>query len=182
MKGMRVLSKQEISDMLDASEPRERVLFLTGLYFGTRINESLKLTFGSVAGKFLYLKSSKGSENQAYPIPAEYSAAVESLRAAYVASGKTVNDSTPLFLSRQGVKAMTRQQASNVIVTLAEKLGIEGKVNTHSLRKCFVTAIYEMTGHDIIKTQTYSRHKNLSNLQYYIATTADTSLVSALAW
>ncbi|MBK8755563.1 MAG: hypothetical protein IPL99_29820 [Candidatus Competibacteraceae bacterium] len=55
-------------------------------------------------------------------------------------------------------------------------------MNSHSARKTFVTRIYAMTGKDIAETRKYSRHKSLANLDYYIGTTDDLSLVARLDW
>lgn len=54
--------------------------------------------------------------------------------------------------------------------------------NSHSARKIFVTRIYALTGKDIAETKKYSRHKSLANLDYYIGTTQDLSLVNQLHW
>lgn len=183
MKGCRVLDTREVSELLATLPVRDRALALTGLTFGTRISEALALTWGDVRGGYLYLNSAKGSDKVSFPIPATYRAALVELEAHYAAQGKTLTADTPLFLSRKGVnQAITRQQASTVLTQACELLGIDGKVNTHSMRKCFVTKIYELTGKDIAATKTYSRHKNLANLDYYIATTARTDLVDQLAW
>lgn len=183
MKGCKVLSGTEVKSMMAAASKRDLVLLLTGLNFGLRISESLALTFGDVAGSFLSVKSAKGSNNVTFPIPANYTAALDSLKAEYVDRGKVIDDTTPLFLSRKGVnQSITRQQASKIVRDLAAALGIEGKVNTHSLRKSFVTRIFEKTGFNIAETKKYSRHKNLANLDYYIGTTEDTDLVNSLNW
>jgi integrase len=183
MKGCRVLEAEEIQGLLEELPPRDRLLLLTGLTFGTRISEALKLTFGDVAGRFLYLDSAKGSEKVTFEIPLAYRAEVATVQAAYEAAHRPVFAHTPLFLSRKGSnKPISRQQASDIITAACQQLGIEGRVNTHSLRKCFVTQIYELSGKDLAQTQRYSRHKNLANLHAYIRTAEDLSLVHALHW
>lgn len=181
MKGCRALTEAEVNGILADMGTRDRLLMMTGLYFGTRISESLSLTFGNVAGEYLYIRSAKGSDNAAFPIPTEYRQTVAALRAEYVSRGIEVNDHTPVFLSKHGV-AMSRQAVGQIIKATCEKLGIGGKVSTHSLRKTFVTKIYNMTGFDIAQTKVYSRHKNIGNLDYYINTTKDTGLVLSLNW
>ena len=183
MKGCRVLERHEVQALLAALAVRDRVLLLTGLTFGTRISETLALTFGDVTGRFLSINSAKGSDNVTFEIPARYQAEVAALRGFYAQSGRTVTDTTPLFLSRKGIhQALSRQQASEILTTACARLGIEGKVNTHSARKTFVTRIYHLTGKDIAETKKYSRHQSLANLDYYISTTQDLSLVSQLDW
>lgn len=183
MKGCRVLEAHEVQTLLNALGARDRLLVLTGLTFGTRISETLALTFGDVSGRYLHIQSVKGSANVSFEIPPRYQAEVAALRVFYAQSGRTVTDTTPLFLSRKGVnQAIRRQQASEIITGACARLGIEGKVNNHSARKTFVTRIYHLTGKDIAETKKYSRHKSLANLDYYISTTQDLSLVAQLNW
>jgi integrase len=177
------LETSEIREIIGSLKIRDRVLVLTGLSFGSRISEGLGLTFGDVAGSYVQIKANKKGNNTTYPIPESYKAAIAELKADYEASGITVTDDSPLFLSRNGdQKSITRQQASQIIRSACSHLGIDGKINTHSFRKAFVTRIYEMTGHDLVKTKVYSRHKSIASLDYYIATTSGTELVKELSW
>ncbi|MBF0398622.1 MAG: tyrosine-type recombinase/integrase [Desulfobacterales bacterium] len=183
MKGCRTLTNEEIKRIINNAEIRDRALFLTGLTFGTRISESLELKFKDVSGAFLYLKSKKGSDNQAFPIPDSYRVVIERLKKEYESKGINVNFDTYLFISRKGdCKSITRQQASQVIKQICNELDINGKINSHSFRKSFITKIYELTKFNIVETQTYSRHKSISNLEYYISTTEKTDLVNKLVW
>lgn len=183
MKGCRVLTDDEIKLVLNELHVRDRTLFLTCLTFGTRISEALALTFGDVAGKTLYLKSKKGSDNQSFPIPASFKRSVEELKNWYEEKEMIIDEKSPLFISQKGNKqSFTRQLASHVIKNVSRRLNLDGKVNTHSFRKSFVTKIYELTGYNIAETKAYSRHKSLVNLEYYIKTTENTDLVERLDW
>lgn len=183
MRGCRVLTDEEVSALLDRLGTRDSVLILTGLTFGTRVSESLSLCFGDFKGDFLYVRSKKGSENTSFPIPEPFHQALGELRTHYEARGIGITPATPLFLSRKGKgRPITRQQASQIFKGTCARLGISGKVNTHSLRKSFVTKIYQLTGKDLAQTKVYSRHKSLSNLDHYIETTRETHLVKALRW
>lgn len=183
MKGCRVLKREEVAELRADVNPRDNAFLLTGLTFGLRVSESLALTFGDVSGIFLNVKSKKHSENVTFPIPAAYRAAVDRLQAHYASQGVDVTPETFLFLSRKGTnQPITRQQASQIMRGLAGKAGLDGKVNTHSLRKSFVTDIYAKSGHDIAETKKYSRHKNMANLDYYIGTTEGADLIHALSW
>ena len=77
---------------------------------------------------------------------------------------------------------MSRQAVSDVIRKAAKACGISGKVNSHSLRKSFITKIYEMTGFNIAETKYYSRHKSLASLDAYLRTTETTDLCKSLDW
>jgi len=183
MKGCRILTDNEIEMVLNELGVRDRTLFLTCLTFGTRISEALNLTFDDVSGNTLYIRSKKGSDNQSYPIPDGYQNAIEELKEWYQNKGVEVTEKLPLFVSQKGWnKSITRQLASHVIRKVSSKLNLDGKVNTHSFRKSFVTKIYELTGFNIAETKAYSRHKSLLNLEYYIKTTEKTDLVKELSW
>lgn len=182
MKGCRALTEIEVKQIVEnMTDAKGRLLALTGLYFGTRISEALALNFGDVKGSMLSLKSAKGSDNQTYPIIEAYRQALEAVKAQYNGKGWTINDDTALFLNQSGVR-MTAQAASYIVKTAAKKANLEGKINNHSFRKCFVTKIYSLTGCDIAQTKQYSRHKSLANLDYYIATASGTDLVKNLNW
>ncbi len=183
MKGCRILADEEIKLVLNELGVRDRVLFLTCLTYGTRISEALALTFGDVAGSTLYIKSQKGSENQGFPVTEEYRRSINDLKNWYTEKGVKITDTLPLFLSQKGrKKPVTRQLASTVIKNVCRKLNLEGRINTHSFRKSFVSKIYEMTGFDIAETKAYSRHKSLVNLDYYLRTTEKVDLVERLNW
>lgn len=181
MKGCRVLNQSEIELLKNNLSTRDRVLMMTGLFFGLRISEMLRLTVDDVSGPTLQVKSAKGSENVTFPIPAQYRDEVAALLGEYAAAGISLNEHTPLFLSQKG-GAISREHASRTIKKVCHDLEIKGKVGTHSFRKCFVTRIYESSGRDIVSTKKCSRHKNLSNLDYYIQTTHGTELVEKLEW
>jgi integrase len=184
MNGSRALSETEINRMMEIANPRDRLLILTGINFGTRISEALELKFSDVEGKTLRLKSKKKSNNQEYPIPQSYKDAVKAVRKHYRGLGIELSQYSPMFMSthiRTG-KAISIQNALEIMRLLAKKAGAEGKVSFHSFRKSFVTRIYERTGFNIAETQKYSRHKSLSNLEYYIHTTDSMDLVCDGLW
>ncbi len=186
MQGSRAITNEEINELLKVASPRDRLLILTGITFGTRISESLELTFKDVDGATLRLKSKKGSFNQEFPIPRGYNIAMNAMKKYYQENGIEVTPDTHLFLSVRSEtyrgKVMTSQNANSTIRLLAKRIKAEGKVSCHSMRKAFVTRIYEKTEFNIAATQKYSRHKSLNNLQYYISTTDSMELVNDELW
>jgi integrase len=184
MRGCRVLNDKEIKLILNNSKIRERTLYLTGLMFGTRVSESLSFTFGDFSGDYLYIKSMKNSDNQSFPIPNSYRNLINDLKNYYKSKGYNVCNKTPLFISQKGKsqKPMSRQTAHTFLKKIVRKCKLEGKINTHSFRKSFVTKIYEMTNYNIAEVRQYSRHKSLTNLQYYISTTENPVLIENLSW
>ena len=181
MAGCRVLTRDEISRVLEAADPKTRLLVLTGLTFGTRISEALQMTFGDVGNEWVTIRALKKGKIQTYPVPGNITQAVEILRQLYIGNGVAVTGMTPLFLGI-GSHAMSRQNASQQLKILMARLNITGRVNSHSFRKNFITAIYEKTGKDLAQTRIYSRHASLGSLQYYIETSSSTGLVNNLGW
>jgi integrase len=182
VKGCRPLTDEEARDLSRLLGPRDRLLVLTGLTFGLRISEALRLDFGALNTSCYHVKSAKGSDTVTFPVPKAIHRALQELEDHYRDLGVTVTDRTPLFLNYKLVKAMSRVAAWQALKKACQTLKLEGKVATHSLRKSMITKIYEMTGKDLIQTQKYSRHKSLGNLQYYIKTTESTDLVNELSW
>ena len=88
MKGCRVLESHEVQALLAELSIRDRVWALTQLTFGARISETLTLTFGDVAGRYLNIHSAKGSANATFEIPADYRAALDELRRVYEARAR----------------------------------------------------------------------------------------------
>ena len=67
-----------------------------------------------------------------------------------------------LFKSREGGnRPLHRSQAHRILVRACEDCGIDtARVSTHSLRKTFVRAVYDASGHDIIKVMKLVQHSS----------------------
>jgi integrase len=182
MKGCRPVTSEEASDMLANVRPRDRLFILCSLTFGLRMSEALKLKFTDVTHGVIHIKSAKGSESITFPVPDNIKKATYETQKYYEAQGIVVHGGTPLFLNYTMAKTISRVGIHKMLKKVCTVLELEGKVNTHSFRKAMITRIYEMTGKDLIQTQKYSRHKNIGNLQYYIATTEETDLINNLNW
>jgi len=183
MKGKRVFTKAEVKMLLDNSEPREKAIVLLGVTYCTRIGEALALTFGDFDGNLLEIVAEKNGEKESYPIPDFVQDVIQDLRAYYNAQHITVDADTPLFLSRKGNKhSITTRQALRMIQDLCDRLGIQEKIGTHSLRKAGVTHYWIESGYNAIETMRYSRHKTMAMLLSYVATMASNDLVHKPAW
>jgi integrase len=67
-----------------------------------------------------------------------------------------------LFRSREGGnRPLHRSQAHRILVQACEECGIDTtRVSTQSLRKTFVRAVYDASGHDIIMTMKVVQHSS----------------------
>lgn len=181
MSGCRRLTDAEAERVLSSVDGKIKALILVGLTYGTRISESLAMTVGDFNGDFITIQGKKKGAKQTYPITPGVKKCVQDLVGIYRRGGMDITDKTPLFCGN-GDACMSRQNASQQIKKVFKRLAINGKVNTHSLRKSFVTKIYEATGKDIIRTRLFSRHSSINSLIHYIETCEDTGLVNNLEW
>ncbi len=174
-----MITEAEAAKVLGIADPPMKLFVLVGLTYGTRISEALNMTFGDIDSEWVRIKGLKGGKTQNYPVTDQVAAACRRLKEEYGA----VEETTPLFLGKcSRERSMSRQNLSQKIKRLFKEAGLDGKVNSHSLRKAFVTAIYNKTGKDLAQTRVYSRHTSLTSLQYYIETSSDTGLVKDLSW
>ncbi len=87
--------------------------------------------------------------------------------------GTNANGQSPLFVSRKhdangNLKAISRQQAHDLLKALFAKIGEFGNVSTHTLRKKFAARIYEQTGKLEI-VQIALGHKSINSTISYLA-------------
>lgn len=187
MKGAKVLSTQEIKALLQVESQRDRMLVLVGLYFGTRISETVQLTFGDFKGESVHIKSVKRSNDRNLIVPDEFRAELDKLKVHYLAKDCPISDSTPLFLSqkkdKQGLcRPISREHACLIIKRLRDKYGLDERVSAHSFRKNFTTKIHELCGNNLPQTAVYTGHKSIDSLQAYIESTQETNLTQQLGW
>lgn len=188
MRGAKVISKGEIKDLLNvARDQRERSLVLIGLYLGTRISETVALTFGDFTGETIKIRSVKKSNDRLLVIPDELRAEVEKLRAFYFDKDCPVTSSTPLFLSQKKDKAgncrpIARESACRLLKGMRERAGLDSRVSAHSFRKNFTTRLHELCNHSLPQVAVYTGHKSLDSLAAYIQTSEETKLTQQLGW
>ena len=153
---------------------RNRGLFVLGVSTGGRISELLSLRIGDVwqngkpVSDLLFDKAIvKGGEvSRAVPVNQDGRAAIEGLIDWHTAHYGAIDDSRPVFPSRQG-GAMDRRMAHAVLKKAFQAAGLNGKLATHSLRKSFAQRLYEQTN-DIFAVQEMLGHKNVATTQKYL--------------
>jgi integrase len=184
MKGCRPLTVAEEKKiweyLCEKNMYREKLLFKVCRLYGLRIGEALALRVKSVTGKYLFIASEKGSDNQTFEVREDIRALAKDLFVWYKSKGVEVVDDMPLFLSQKGrhTKApMGRNQVANIIRGICTLLGIEGKIGIHSMRKSFVMEMWEKSGHNARETKEYYRG-SLNNMAAYIAATEGTPLIA----
>ena len=169
MQGARLITKNEIKTLLQTENQRDKMLVLVGLYFGTRISETVKLTFGDFNGKHVKIKSVKKSNDRTLEIPAEFKIELDKLKDYYISIDCPITDDTPLFLSREkdkqgNCKPISKEHACAIIKRLRERYGLDERVSAHSFRKNFTTKIHELTQNNLVQTFIYTGHKSVDSL------------------
>lgn len=77
------------------------------------------------------------------------------------------NRAAGLYLSQKGEnRAISSVQAWRVLKAAFQRMGLKGRVATHSMRKYYAAGMYEALGRDLLKTSKALGHR-------YVNTTAD---------
>ena len=176
MRGARPLTKERAQAVLNTTETlREKALFSLGFCTGYRISEILSLTLGDVVTDGLLhshitikARNTKTKTGRSVFLNNTARVALSEL----VESMKHLPSDTPLFLSRKSAngkaKAISRQQAHNIIKRQFAAIGEYGNVSTHSLRKTFAAGIYQATG-KIELVQIALGHKAITSTMSYLS-------------
>ena len=181
MKGTRPLDNAEIRKVSAAFGGtfaiRNRSLFMLGVSVGGRISELLALKVNDVwqngkqVSDLLFDRNIvKGGEvSRAVPVNVDGRQAIEDLIAWHLDLYGNIEATRPLFPSRkgQGLKAMTRIAAHDVLKSAFEAAGLNGKLGTHSLRKSYAQRLYEQTN-DIYAVQEMLGHQSVVTTQRYL--------------
>lgn len=155
---------------LDNKNPRNKILFGIGIYTGLRVSDILSLRVKDVYNKSRIQVKQKKTGNYVYiPINLELKRMIK----IYV-DGNLLQPYEFLIRSRNGLnKAITRNQAYNILNEMALNLGIEN-VGTHTMRKTAGFHLYYASGKDIgLVMQILGQRDQGSTLRYIGITDMD---------
>lgn len=148
---------------LDTKSKRNKMLFVTGIYTGLRISDLLKLRVKDIYKKNrLDIKQTKTGNIVYIPVNTQLKKAIIE----YVEENN-MQSYELLFRSRKGInKAITRQQAYNILTDVSKKFGIEN-IGTHTMRKTAGYHMYYAVGKDVgIVMQMLGQKDQGSTLRY----------------
>ena len=178
MKGSRPLTRQQVKGLLAlTSSIREKTLLTLGFCTGYRISELLSLKVADVSTNGIIhshvtvkAANTKTKTGRSVLLNTD---AQKALRRLVDVIGTNANGQSPLFVSRKhdangNLKAISRQQAHDLLKALFAKIGEFGNVSTHTLRKTFAARIYEQTGKLEI-VQIALGHKSINSTISYLA-------------
>lgn len=174
--------------LLARGRHRDRLYLLLGVTTGFRSSELLTLTFGQLTApdghvarevtiSRRFLKGGRGGHarsiasrrvalgNRARTAIAQFLSTLSALPAA----------GAYVFASRKGSnRPITRCHAHFLLKALARELGLEAsRLGTHSARKTFANGVFELSGHDLVRTQRLLGHTNPSTTARYISSSTE---------
>lgn len=183
MKGSRPLTRENVKAVLKVTTSiREKTLLTLGFCTGYRISELLSLTVGDVCTdntihSHVTVKASntKTKTGRSVLLNSDAKKALSAL--VNFLKEKGFDKDAPLFLSQKrtangDMKAISRQQAHDLLKSLFALIGEFGNVSTHTLRKTFAARVYEQTG-KLELVQIALGHKSINSTISYLAFSND---------
>ncbi|WP_053361763.1 tyrosine-type recombinase/integrase [Bacillus sp. FJAT-27251] len=166
-----------IKKELRKNSQRDVLLFVFGINTGIRVSDLLSLKVSDVwdgksVKEFLYIKDGKGKETKAFFLNENIKQELESYLHQH-----DLRDSDYLFKSKKDNLPISRQQAYRIIHNAARKVGVEGKVGTHTLRKTFGYHAYRKGIAISILMFIYNHHTPGDTLRYIGIDKEDKKLV-----
>jgi len=178
MKGARPLTDAEVKTTAGQLSARDRALFLLGVRSGFRVSELLSVRVadvldaaGAVASRvYVERRSMKGhNSGRSVVLHPEAREAIGSWITELREAGALAPES-PLFVSRKGERqSIGRVHAWRVLRRAYGRAGISGKLGTHAMRKTFAARVYELLGHDLVKTQRALGHASVNSTVAYLS-------------
>ena len=178
--GCRPLSEDEIVRLLDACQGRYRArdvaLIVMGSHTGFRISELLSIQVNQIWTGTEVVKEvqvAKGfmkgkRKSRTMPLHEKARDAIFSLLQSSRMWHPLFQD-WPLFHSQGCPKRLSTRQAYDIIVTAAERAGLDTKrIGTHTLRKIFARRMWVAVGRDGAKMARLLGHENWSNTLRYL--------------
>lgn len=151
---------------------RDYLMFMVGISSALRISDILKLKVSSVwDGKkpttYISLYEKKTGKYKKFPISENFQKAIKEYIKEYNPSQEDF-----LFFSRKGDKPITRQQASLILSTAGDYIGIKEPINTHSMRKTWGYWAYK-SGVSLAHIMEALNHSSIANTKKYLGITQE---------
>jgi site-specific recombinase XerD len=145
----------------------ERDHFLIDLVLNTglRLSELLNLNVGDVQDRTTLILVGKGQKVREVPLNRSIRGHIREYLSWKRSWGESLEDDTPLFVSRLGQRLSPRS-VQDVVGKWIREAGLEGHYSPHSLRHTFATRLYQRTK-NIRLVQTVLGHSRLDTTQIY---------------
>src|SRR3989344_5454032 len=154
-----VLSKEEISKMIDSTNNLKHRLVIIFLYYaGLRLDEARNLNWQDIDfnREIIHLKTAKGDKERVVFL---HKKLIDAL------GMYGTKEEGPIFVSQREGK-YNKRTIQQIIKSASKRSGIKKKVTPHTLRHSFATHLLE-SGADIRYIQQLLGHKDLKTTQIY---------------
>jgi integrase len=155
------------------SGPRNELLFLFGINTALRIGDLLGLRIADVVDRNwkikeeLELREQKTGKSRKTPLNKVVKEALKKYLDHRRKSEIPLAMEAPLFLSRTGEAAITRQRAHRIMADAGLSVGL-ADIGTHSLRKTFGYHVFKKTGGNLALVQKLLNHSSSGDTLRYI--------------
>lgn len=177
MKGCRPLTDDEKTKVLASIktryEDRDKLLVLLGIYAGFRISEILSLKVrdvwqnGTIPSHVTVQRRNVKHRREGRSVVLHE--AVKAAIRRYLSGREGLSPDSPLFLSQWKTKAISRQQAWNILEKAFSDAKLTGKLGTHSLRKTFAASVYDRSNHCLLRTKRALGHTDIRTTEAYLS-------------
>ncbi|WP_059170286.1 site-specific integrase [Bacillus sp. FJAT-27445] len=155
-----------IKEELRGNSQRDVLLFVFGINTGIRVSDLLSLKVKDVCDRdsfkeFLDIHEHDGEEPKAFYLNSSIRNELE----LYFQQHK-LEENDYLFKSKKNELPITRQQAYRIINNAAKKVGVTGKIGTHTLRKTFGYHAYRKGIAISILMAVFNHHSPKETLKY----------------
>ena len=152
--------REKIEMILKATNKRDYLLWILGSNTGFRISDIIRLKVKDVKGNFITLIEQKTGKERSVKINKKLKAVLKD----YI---KGMDDNAVLFKSRVGGnKPICIRRCQQIIKKVAELVGIEKNINSHSMRKTYAYNIYKTTGSLALVMEALNNSKEKVTLRY----------------
>lgn len=154
---------EDIARYFDATSPRNKLMFLLGIYSGLRISDILKLKVKDVKNKStISIREQKTGKQKIFAVNPYLRTALHN----YIENYEM--DMDAYLIKRQGKhnKPISRDMAYKIMREAADFFGLQN-IGTHTLRKTFGYHFYQQTK-DVVTLQKIFNHSDPSITLNYI--------------
>ena len=166
------LSPEQLDSLLDAApSPEQRFLWAVMRFSGSRVTETLRMTWGAVhSDRLVFVKASTKTRTTREPMMGPALASeVERYRAHWVGRfGREPRAKDLVFPGRFGLgEPMTRQAADLALRQTLRRLDLPTGVSLHSFRRSLATTMAQ-AGASLVTVSRFTGHASLEQLRRYI--------------
>ena len=165
------LDPQQIDQLLDAApSPEHRCIWSVQAFTGSRITETLLLTWGAIhEERIVFIKASTKTKQSREPlIDPRLRKELDFYKTLWVAKyEKQPSNKEFLFPSRYGTyKSMTRQNCDLALRAAIKNTGLPSGISLHTFRRSLATNMSKKVSLKVISK--FTGHRNLNQLAEYI--------------